>query len=357
MRKIELLAPARNLETGIAAINCGADAVYIGPEKFSARSAAGNSLEDIEKLISRAHLFHAKVYATINTILFDKELEEAGKLITDLYDRGIDAVIIQDMGILEMNLPPVALHASTQADNYDIERIKFLDRAGFPRIVLARELSLDQIREIRKNTQCELEFFIHGALCVSLSGRCYMSASMGGRSANRGECAQPCRKSYTLTDANGEIISKNKYPLSLKDMNQTSNLKDLIDAGVDSLKIEGRLKDVDYVKNVTAHYRKALDNILEGRSDIAKASSGRVYFDFTPDPLKTFNRGYTDYFLRERSGSISSPHTPKSLGKEIGRVTETGNSWFKIISSEKISNGDGLAFFDKDKNVAGVKAN
>jgi len=357
MRKIELLAPARNLETGIAAINFGADAVYIGPEKFSARAAAANSLEDIEKLILHAHLYNAKVYATVNTILFDNELEEAEKLITDLYNRGIDAVIIQDMGILEMNLPPVALHASTQTDNFDIERIKFLDKAGFPRIVLARELSLAQIQEIRESTRCELEFFIHGALCVSLSGRCYMSAAMGGRSANRGECAQPCRKSYTLTDSGGEVISKNRYPLSLKDMNQTANLKALIDAGIDSLKIEGRLKDIDYVKNITAHYRKELDNILEGRGDIVKASSGRVYFDFNPDPEKTFNRSYTEYFIKDRTGFITSPHTPKSLGKEIGRVTETGSNWFMIGGDEKINNGDGLAFFDKEQNLAGVKVN
>ncbi len=357
MRKIELLAPARNLETGIAAINFGADAVYIGPEKFSARSAAANSLEDIEKLINHAHIYNAKVYATINTILFDNELEDARKLITDLYNRGIDAVIIQDMGILEMDLPPVPLHASTQTDNYDIERVKFLDRIGFPRIVLARELSLPQIKEIRKETKCELEFFIHGALCVSLSGRCYMSAAAGGRSANRGECAQPCRKSYTLTDANGEIISRDRYPLSLRDMNQTASLKNIIDAGVDSLKIEGRLKDIDYVKNIVAHYRKELDNILEGGSDICKASSGRVQFDFTPDPARTFNRGYTEYFINQRTHSIRSPHTPKSPGKEIGRVTETGNNWFKISTGEKISNGDGLAFFDKEKNLTGVKAN
>jgi putative protease len=357
MRKIELLAPAKNPETGIAAINFGADAVYIGPEKFSARAAAANSLEEIEKLIKHAHIYKAKVYATINTILYDSELEEAEKLITDLYNRGIDAVIIQDMGILKMNLPPVELHASTQTDNYDIERIKFLDSIGFPRIVLARELSLQQIKEIRKETKCELEFFVHGALCVSLSGRCYMSAASGGRSANRGQCAQPCRKSYTLTDADGKIISNSKYPLSLKDMNQTENLKDLIDAGIDSLKIEGRLKDIDYVKNITAHYRKALDDILEGRSDIAKASSGRVYFDFTPDPSRTFNRGYTEYFMNGRTGSITSPHTPKSLGKEIGRVAEAGNNWFRLKALEKINNGDGLAFFDKDKNVTGVKVN
>ncbi len=357
MRKIELLAPARNLETGIAAINFGADAVYIGPDKFSARAAASNSLEDIEKLIKHAHIYNAKVYATINTILFDNELEEALRLITDLYSRGIDAVIIQDMGILEMDLPPVPLHASTQTDNFDIERIKFLDRTGFPRIVLARELSLEQIKKIRKETKCELEFFIHGALCVSLSGRCYLSAAAGGRSANRGECAQPCRKSYTLTDASGEIISRNRYPLSLKDMDQTANLKDIIDAGVNSLKIEGRLKDIDYVKNIVSHYRKALDDILEGRSDICKSSSGRVYFDFTPDPAKTFNRGYTEYFMHGRTGTISSPHTPKSLGKEIGRVTETGSNWFRISGNEKLNNGDGLAFFDKEKNVTGVKAN
>ncbi len=357
MRKIELLAPARNLETGIAAINFGADAVYIGPQKFSARAAAANSLDDIEKLINHARIYKAKVYATVNTILFDNELDEAGNLITDLYNRGIDAVIIQDMGILEMNLPPVNLHASTQTDNFDIERIKFLDRTGFPRIVLARELTLRQIEEIKKNTRCELEFFIHGALCVSLSGRCYMSAAMGGRSANRGECAQPCRKSYTLTDAEGEIISKNRYPLSLRDMNQTENLKDLIDAGIDSFKIEGRLKDVDYVKNITAHYRKALDNILEERSDISKTSSGKVYFDFTPDPEKTFNRGYTEYFMHDRTGIITSPHTPKSLGKEIGKVSETGSNWFKLNTDEKISNGDGLAFFDREKNITGVKVN
>jgi len=357
MRKIELLAPARNLDTGIAAINYGADAVYIGPQKFSARSAASNSIDDIEKLIIHAHKYNAKVYAAVNTILFDSELDEARDLITGLYNRGIDAVIIQDMGIPEMDLPPVALHASTQTDNYDIDRVKFLDKAGFSRIVLARELSLTQIKEIRESTQCELEFFIHGALCVSFSGRCYMSAAMGGRSANRGECAQPCRKSYTLTDSNGVTVSKERYPLSLKDMNLTENLKDLIDAGIDSLKIEGRLKDIDYVKNIVAHYRIKLDNILEGRNDIVKASSGKVFFDFTPDPHRTFNRGYTDYFLHGRAGLLRSPHTPKSTGKPIGKVVGTGNNCFKIDGKEIINNGDGIAFFDRDLNLAGVKVN
>lgn len=357
MRKIELLAPARNLDTGIAAINSGADAVYIGPEKFSARSAAGNSTGDIARLVRHAHMYNVKVYAAVNTILYNDELKDAEKLITDLYDCGVDAVIIQDMGILEMNIPRIALHASTQSDNYNIERIRFLDRIGFPRIVLARELSLQQIKEIRNGTECELEFFIHGALCVSLSGRCYMSASSGGRSANRGECAQPCRKSYTFEDADGNIISKNRYPLSLKDMNQTSNLQDLIDAGVDSLKIEGRLKEISYVKNIVAHYRTELDRILEGRNDLRKASSGSVYLDFKPDPHKTFNRDYTDYFIRGRSDLISSPLTPKSIGKKIGSVTEVSTIWFSISSEEKIHNGDGLAFFDREKNLTGIKVN
>ncbi len=361
MRKIELLAPAKNLETGIAAINFGADAVYIGAQKFGARASAANSIDDIEKLIIYAHTYNAKVYAAINTILYDNELEDAEKLITGLYNQGIDAIIIQDMGILEMPLPPVPLHASTQADNFDIERIKFLDKIGFSRIVLPRELSLRQIKEIRNSTSCELEVFIHGALCVSLSGRCYMSASMGGRSANRGECAQPCRKSYILTDATGEIVSKHKHPLSLRDLNRTVNLKDIIDAGADSLKIEGRLKDINYVRNITAHYRIAIDNILEGKTDSTKASSGKIYFDFTPDPFKTFNRGYTDYFLKDKSESIAEPirsyNTPKSLGKMIGRVSETGINWFRITSEEKINNGDGLAFFDKSMNLAGVKVN
>jgi putative protease len=361
MRKIELLAPAKNLETGIAAINFGADAVYIGAPKFGARATAANSIDDIEKLIIQAHKYHVKVYAAVNTILYDNELEEAEKLITDLYNRGIDAIIIQDLGILEMPLPPVPLHASTQADNFDIERIKFLDKTGFSRIILSRELSLPQIKEIRNSTSCELEVFIHGALCVSLSGRCYMSASMGGRSANRGECAQPCRKSYILADEAGEIVSGHKYPLSLKDLNQTANLNNIINAGVDSLKIEGRLKDINYVKNITAHYRIAIDNILEGKTDYTKASSGKVYFDFTPDPFKTFNRGYTDYFLKYKSESaaesICSYDTPKSLGKIAGRVSETGTNWFRITGEEKINNGDGLAFFDKTMNLTGIKVN
>ncbi len=356
MRKIELLSPARNSDTGIAAVNFGADAVYIGAPRYSARAAASNSIEEIEKLVHYAHRYHAKVYAALNTILYDSELESARSTIYDLYNIGIDAVIIQDMGILEMDIPPVELHASTQTDNYNLDRVTFLDRVGFPRIVLARELSLEQIRAVRRETSCELEFFIHGALCVSLSGRCYLSASSGGRSANRGECAQPCRKSYTLTDRDGKIISAKKFPLSLRDLNHTENLRDLIDAGITSLKIEGRLKDINYVKNITAHYRKALDSILEDRDDIAKASSGRVYFDFIPDPSRTFNRGYTEYFIHGRGCTISSPDTPKSLGMSFGKVIETSGNWF-TVSKPGIGNGDGLAFFGRDRNLAGIKVN
>jgi len=363
MRKIELLAPAKNLEAAMAAINFGADALYIGAQKFSARVNAPNSIKDIASAIQYSHKFNAKVYAAVNTILFDNELEEAENLIRELYNIGIDGIIIQDMAILEMNLPPIPVHASTQADNLDLGRIKFFDRIGFSRIILGRELTIEQIKTIRENVNCELELFIHGALCVSQSGRCYMSAGFGGRSANRGECAQPCRKKYTLQDKDGKIISTN-YRLSLKDMNRTKKLKDIIDAGVNSLKIEGRLKDINYVKNITAHYRSELDKILKGRSDLTKGSSGRVYFDFIPNPIKTFNRGYTEYFLeryRLRSGmtelSITSPNTPKSIGEKIGKITEVDNHWFKTDGDKKLNNGDGIIITGKNFPVTGVKIN
>ncbi|MCL1833013.1 MAG: U32 family peptidase [Leptospirales bacterium] len=356
MRKIELLAPAKNIETGIAAINFGADALYIGPQKFSARINASNSIKDIAALIKYSHKYSAKVYGAVNTILFDNELEEAETLIRELYNIGIDGIIIQDMAILEMNLPPIPIHASTQTDNLDLARIKFFDKIGFSRIILGRELTIEEIKTVRENVECGLELFIHGALCVSLSGRCYMSASIGGRSANRGECAQPCRKSYTLHDINGKTIGKN-YQLSLKDMNRTKSLKDIIDAGVDSLKIEGRLKDINYVKNITAHYRKELDKILEGRSDLTKGSSGRVYFDFTPDPVKTFNRGYTGYFLDNRTESITSPDTPKSIGERIGKITEVNENWFKVPGNKRLNNGDGIIIINKGLPIEGVKIN
>lgn len=357
MRKIELLAPARNVETGIAAINCGADAVYIGPEKFGARSAAGNTLADIERLIKYAHKYYAKVYSTVNTILYEDELEDARGLIVELYSSGIDGIIFQDMAILEMDLPPVPLHASTQCDNYDIEKIKFLDRTGIPRIVLARELSIEEVERIRGEVSCELEYFVHGALCVSMSGRCYMSAASGGRSSNRGECAQPCRRSYTLSDSNGKIVPAGRYPLSLKDLNRTDYIGELIDAGIDSFKIEGRLKDINYVRNIVAHYRVKIDEFLEGRSDAAKSSSGISVPGFTPDPERTFNRGFTTYFTDGRSCKVLSPDTPKSLGKRMGKVVAVEENRFRIDSPEPLNGGDGIFFFKRDGSECGVRVN
>lgn len=357
MRKIELLAPAKNFETGIAAVNCGADAVYIGPERFGARSAAGNTVAEIGKLINHAHKYYAKVYATINTILFEDELDDARRLIIQLYDSGIDGIIFQDMAILEMDLPPVPLHASTQCDNYDIEKIKFLDRIGIPRIVLARELTIDDVRMIRKEVNSELEYFIHGALCVSMSGRCYLSAAAGGRSANRGECAQPCRRHYTLTDSSGKNIPAGRYPLSIKDLNRTEFIGELIEAGIDSFKIEGRLKDINYVRNIVSHYRIKIDEYLDGRSELIKSSSGRSCPGFIPDPERTFSRGYTPYFVNGRDGRLLSPDTPKSIGKRIGTVTRIEGNRFATDSAEQLNSGDGLFFLKKDGTECGVRIN
>jgi len=274
LNNLELLSPAKNLECGIAAIRHDADAVYIGAPRFGAREAAGNSIEEIEKLAAEARLFGAKTYVALNTILYDNELSEAERMIHQVYEAGADALIIQDFGILEMDLPPIALHASTQANNYTAAKIKFLEAVGFKRAVLARELSLQQIGEIAAETTIELEAFVHGSLCVSLSGQCYMSHALGGRSANRGACAQPCRKKYHLTDANGKTILQDKHLLSLKDLNRSDSLAELAAAGVRSFKIEGRLKDLDYVKNITAYYRKEIDRILEDKPEFRPASLG-----------------------------------------------------------------------------------
>ena len=270
---LELLSPAKNLECGIAAIRHGADAVYIGAPKFGARKAAGNSIEDLEKLAAEARIFGARTYVALNTILYDHELAEAEKMIWQVYEAGADALIIQDFGIVEMDVPPIALHASTQANNFTVGKLKFLEGVGFTRAVLARELSLAQVREIAANTSIELEAFVHGSLCVSLSGQCYMSHAMGGRSANRGACAQPCRKKYTLTDASAKTIVREKHLLSLTDLNRSNSIGELADAGVTSFKIEGRLKDLDYVKNSTAYYREALDRIMEDRKSTRLNSS------------------------------------------------------------------------------------
>jgi putative protease len=356
IREIELLAPAKNFSTGMAAINAGADAIYIGASKFGARAVASNSLEEIAKLIDYAHQFRVKVYITLNTILYDSELKEANDLIWKLYDLKADGIIIQDVGILEMDLPPIHLIASTQMDNYSLDKIKFLEEVGFERVILARELSLEQIKEIRVNTNLELESFIHGALCVSFSGRCYLSSYLSGRSANRGECIQACRLPYTLIDGDNNVIAKNRPLLCLKDFNLSDNLEELIDAGITSFKIEGRLKDEDYVSNVVAYYNKRLNEILSKRNDFRRSSSGIISLDFEPDLEKTFNRAYTTYFLKARQKDILAP-SPKSIGKLLGRVKEASKDYFVLDKEVKINNGDGICFFDKDNNLTGSNVN
>jgi putative protease len=356
-KSIELLSPAKNSDYGIAAINHGADAVYIGYSSFGARKAAGNSLTDIESLIRYAHIFHSRVYITLNTILFDNELVEVEKLIWQFYQMGADAIIIQDMGILEMNLPPIAIHASTQANNTTVDKIKFLEEVGFTRVILARELSIKQILDIRNSSRIELEAFIHGALCVCYSGQCYFSQVLTGRSANRGECAQPCRSQYDLVDNSGKILAKSKHLLSLKDLNQSENIEALINAGVGSLKIEGRLKDISYVKNITAHYRQIIDRIIEQKKEYKKTSSGKCTYSFIPDPTRTFNREYTTYFANGRPNQMASFNTQKSLGKPIGMVSKSFGSYFTAETSEKINNNDGLCFFDKKNTLVGIKVN
>jgi putative protease len=356
IREIELLAPAKNLITGIAAINAGADAIYIGASKFGARTAAANPLEEIGKLIEYAHQFKVKIYVTVNTILLDEELKEANDLIWSLYNLKADGIIIQDMGILEMDLPPIQLIASTQTDNYLLERIKFLEEVGFKRVILARELSLEQIKEIRKNTNLELESFVHGALCVGFSGRCYLSSCLSGRSANRGECIQACRLPYTLIDGDNNVIAKNKPLLCLKDFNLSDNLEELIEAGVTSFKIEGRLKDEDYVSNVVSYYNNKLNEIISKRKDLKRSSLGSVSLRFEPDLEKTFNRTYTTYFLKGRQKDILS-NSSKSVGKLLGKVKEVFNDYFILDKEIEINNGDGLCFFDRNNNLIGSNVN
>jgi putative protease len=355
--KLELLAPAKNLECGIAAIHHGADALYIGAPRFGAREAAGNSVGEIEKLAAEARIFGVKIYVALNTILYDNELEEAQRIIRQVYEAGADALIIQDFGILEMDLPPISLHASTQANNFTVDKIKFLEAVGFKRAVLARELSLNQIAEIAGQTTIELEAFIHGSLCVCLSGQCFMSHVVGGRSANRGTCAQPCRKKYTLTDATGKVIVKNKHLLSLKDLNRSGSISELVAAGVRSFKIEGRLKEFDYVKNITAFYRRELDHFMEGNPVFTPASRGKTTFFFQPDPEKTFHRGATEYYLRGRKDPVASPESNKSTGEEIGIVTRVSGDSIEISGDKILSNNDGLTFVGKDGESAGLKVN
>jgi collagenase-like PrtC family protease len=407
-RKIELLAPAKNLECGIAAIDHGADAVYIGAPRFGARAAAGNSLEDIAALVQHAHLYNARIYVTVNTILRDEELKETEQMIWDLYRAGVDALIVQDMGLLELNLPPIPLHASTQMDNRTPQKVKFLAEAGFRQVVLARELSLMEISEIHSACpEVPLEVFVHGALCVSYSGQCYVSQACFGRSANRGECAQFCRLAFNMVDADGKLIMQNKHLLSLKDLNQSEDLEKLLDAGASSLKIEGRLKDVSYVKNVTAYYRQKLDAVFKRRKEYICASSGMVKLEFKPQLNKSFSRGSTNYFLYGRdalhtplnplsrgevnsfasgkkpfvltnSGVTSSPlergrgvlenitclhdtistiDTPKSLGEEMGMVKEIRGNYLTVAGVKSFNNGDGVCYLDETGKLQGFRVN
>ena len=355
-KKIELLSPAKDVEVGMAAINHGADAVYIGGPDFGAREKASNSIQDIERLCRHSALFDAKVYVTLNTLLYGNELERARKMAYDCWNAGVDALIVQDMQLLQLDLPPIPLHASTQCDNLTVEKVQQLEQLGFEQVVLGRELSLKQIKEIREKTTVPLEFFVHGALCVSHSGRCYLSQYIGNRSANRGACAQPCRLPWDLLDENGKLLIKNRHLLCLKDLNNSAHLEELIDAGITSFKIEGRLKDADYVKNVTAFYRQKLDEIINCRPDLKPASYGRCNYTFDINPEKSFNRGFTDYFINGRQKGIGSPFTPKSMGEYIGEVSWCNPLRMEIDTDKTLHNGDGLCFLNQDNELVGLRA-
>lgn len=360
MERVELLAPARDLCCGQVAIDCGADAVYLGAPRFGARQKAGNSLQDIAALVAHAHTYWARVYVTVNTLLYDDELPQAVRLIHELYDLGVDAVIIQDVGLLESGapwvLPPIALIASTQMHNHTPERVAFLEEVGFRRAILARELSLEQIRAIRARTSLELECFVHGALCTGYSGQCYLSYAIGGRSGNRGECAQPCRRKYSLVDADGRVLEPPRHLLSLRDLALDAELGALLDAGVTSFKIEGRLKDAAYVKNVVSWYRQQLDNALAERG-LARASSGHSHVEFEPDVNKTFNRGYTTYFLHGRGEPPGAIDSPKMVGEPVGRVAAVQGDRFMLDSSLALHGGDGLTWFDAEGELTGTRVN
>ena len=357
-KHIELLAPAKDLACGREAVLHGADAVYIGAPKFGARAAAGNTIDDIRALCDFAHIYNVSIYVALNTILRDDELKEAEQVIGQLYDAGVDALIVQDMGITRLDIPPIALHASTQMDNCTPEKVAFLARAGFEQVVLARELTLEEMRRIAERIPdgVALEAFVHGALCVSYSGRCYLSAAMMGRSANRGACAQCCRLPYTMVDADGRIIAKDKHLLSLRDMNRANDLEAMIAAGITSFKIEGRLKDVAYVKNVTAYYRRRLDEIMARDASLCRSSDGRSTFTFEPRPEKSFNRGFTDYFLHGRRADITSFDTPKSIGEPMGRARVSGGG-LVVEGREPLHNGDGLVFFNPKGELEGFRVN
>ena len=365
--QLELLAPARDAGIGIEAINHGADAVYIGGPGFGARASAGNDLRSIERLCTHAHRFGSRIFITLNTILRDDELEPARQMAWDVYNAGADVLIVQDMGLLEIDLPPIQLHASTQTDIRTVDKARFLQDAGFSQIVLARELTIEQIREIHgalDAERCKLEFFVHGALCVAYSGQCFISHAHTGRSANRGDCSQACRLPYEVIDSQGRIVAHEKHVLSMKDNNQSANMAALIDAGVRSFKIEGRYKDMAYVKNITAHYRQLIDGVIESRegsaAPLARASSGRTTFTFTPDPNQNFNREFTDYFVNGRKDDIGAFDSPKNPGQAIGWVSKVGADWVDLECSDaatELHNGDGLCYYDLQKELVGLAIN
>ena len=354
---LELLAPARNADFGIEAINHGADAVYIGGPAFGARAKAPNTVADIARLVKHAHRYHAEIFVALNTIFHDNELAGVRELVHQLYEAEVDALIVQDMGLLEMDLPPIQLHASTQTDIRTVEKAVFLDQVGFSQIVLARELDIQTIKKIADATSCNLEYFVHGALCVAFSGQCNISHAHTGRSANRGGCSQECRLPYTLEDQKGRIIGKDKHFLSMKDNDQSANLRALVASGVSSFKIEGRYKDLPYVKNATAHYRGLLDEVLEDYPEYAKSSAGHATYTFSPQPEKTFNRSATDYFANGRQADIGAFDTPKFSGEELGKVTKVGKDFIEISTDIILHNGDGVCFFDVHKELVGLRVN
>ncbi len=359
-KQLELLAPAKNADIGIEAVNHGADAIYIGGPAFGARANAENTVADIERLARHAHRFGARVFVTCNTILHDEEVASAERLIRQVYEAGADALIVQDMGLLELDLPPIQLHASTQTDIRHPEKARFLQDVGFSQIVLAREMTLTEIKKVAAATDCALEFFIHGALCVAFSGQCYISHAHTGRSANRGECSQACRLPYDLADKDGNLVASNQHLLSMKDNNQSANLRALAEAGISSFKIEGRYKDMAYVKNITAHYRLLLDEIMEASPEYSRTSAGRSTFSFTPLADKTFNRGATDYFVNGRTADIGAFDSPKFVGEPVGSVIRLDGKQrrhFDTTSAVELHNGDGLTFYDRKGELVGLRVN
>lgn len=356
-KHLELLSPAKNADFGIEAIKHGADAVYIGGPDFGARAKAPNTVADIARLVQFAHQYHAEVFVALNTIFHDNEIEAAAALVHQLYEVEVDALIVQDMGLLEMDLPPIQLHASTQTDIRTVEKAQFLDQVGFSQMVLAREMDLNTVKQIADGTTANLEYFVHGALCVAFSGQCFISHAHTGRSANRGECSQECRLPYDLEDQNGRIIGKNKHYLSMKDNDQSHNLRALVQAGVSSFKIEGRYKDVGYVKNTTAYYRQLIDAVLEDMPEYARSSAGVSQYTFTPQPEKTFNRSATDYFTHGRQADIGAFDTPKFSGEALGKTTKVAKDFVEVDCETALHNGDGVCFFDVHKELVGLRIN